>query len=612
MAQSSDSASDSYSDSDSDADTALEHVAPRPNRFTGKRSTWKGYTEAERHIAAALDQAQSGDLAAHLYNAHALRRRTRLPLAQIKTPQSKDWHSKHLWFKGGDDLQYTDGLGEVQTELVPPRHWTAWPLDPDRVPAPHERFGSGKTDEGDAGWSIKASGAPSAGAELREELLAVFQRLAKAKWRARNNRKKHQEAAAAKPRPRNKSRSKSVRSGHSQSAATDSEIPTSDVGNEDSEDPKTASDSAADEKPADWLDAKHTHTAEPRYAPIALLADDAKARRLLQPSVNSLLSQLDEVALAIRRSRLNHSGKVASGETSGSEFTSDAESVASDTAPRPGTRERNTSTRPASARATSRTASRRIRHASQVPKESITTSQHVHDSDSASDYGADVKLKNRSSSTLLRRKRARSEYASDDDDDDDDSTTSGRYGHQENLLDWSEVLGLASITGWNERAVARTAQRCAALFGEAMAFRAFDESLATQPAANPIHYTPSTMPAPPPRAQTAKRPIFEKGTLRCPHADCRGHQDDFELPYRVIEHVKRVHGYDPRTNNQDNEDRKMGGVHRDGFLQPIGLKPGWLGGGRAKGEGPQRRKRMKKEEQASDTDAVGRVGSSPS
>jgi N-terminal acetyltransferase B complex catalytic subunit len=49
-----------------------------------------------------------------------------------------------------------------------------------------------------------------------------------------------------------------------------------------------------------------------------------------------------------------------------------------------------------------------------------------------------------------------------------------------------------------------------------------------------------------------------------------------------------VHGYDPRTNDSDNEDRKVGGVHIDGFLQPITAKQGSLGAGRtkSKSQGP--------------------------
>jgi N-terminal acetyltransferase B complex catalytic subunit len=153
-------------------------------------------------------------------------------------------------------------------------------------------------------------------------------------------------------------------------------------------------------------------------------------------------------------------------------------------------------------------------------------------------------------------------------------------------MDWSEVLGLAAVQGWDREAIARTAQRCAALFGESMSFMHFHETLALKPASEPVFYTPSAIPPPAvsliPQPPTPKRPFFQIGTLRCPHVDCYGHEKDFALPYRVVEHCMRVHGYDPRTNDSDNEERTFGGVHIDGFLQPVTAKPGWLGNGRAK------------------------------
>lgn len=51
----------------------------------------------------------------------------------------------------------------------------------------------------------------------------------------------------------------------------------------------------------------------------------------------------------------------------------------------------------------------------------------------------------------------------------------------------------------------------------------------------------------------------------------------------------RIHGYDPRTNDSDNEERQHGGVHTDGFLQPITAKQGWLGHGRSKAGGKKRK-----------------------
>jgi hypothetical protein len=70
--------------------------------------------------------------------------------------------------------------------------------------------------------------------------------------------------------------------------------------------------------------------------------------------------------------------------------------------------------------------------------------------------------------------------------------------------------------------------------------------------------------------------------MYCPHRDCYGRRREFAMPYRVIEHCMRIHGYDPRTNDSDNEETTVGGVHVNNFLLPVTAKPGWTGYGRAR------------------------------
>lgn len=51
----------------------------RPNRWTSPKSTWRELTQEERRLWQAMRQLQDQDLAAHLYNAFALRRRGKDP-----------------------------------------------------------------------------------------------------------------------------------------------------------------------------------------------------------------------------------------------------------------------------------------------------------------------------------------------------------------------------------------------------------------------------------------------------------------------------------------------------------------------------------------------------
>jgi hypothetical protein len=50
-------------------------VSGRPNNWTGHPSTWRKLTKRERLISTSLDQLRNQDLAIHLYNAHAMKRR---------------------------------------------------------------------------------------------------------------------------------------------------------------------------------------------------------------------------------------------------------------------------------------------------------------------------------------------------------------------------------------------------------------------------------------------------------------------------------------------------------------------------------------------------------
>ena len=58
----------------------------------------------------------------------------------------------------------------------------------------------------------------------------------------------------------------------------------------------------------------------------------------------------------------------------------------------------------------------------------------------------------------------------------DGSRRRNRKSNGLGLRDWSDVLGMAAVTGWNDDIVARASKRCAELFGENMLFRRFHEA----------------------------------------------------------------------------------------------------------------------------------------
>ncbi|KAJ4413050.1 N-terminal acetyltransferase [Didymella pomorum] len=568
-------------DNDADSEESDDEEPERPNRFRGPPQTWKGYTADDRQLAESLQQLEDTDLAAHLYNAHALKRRVRKPTSQFST--LKNWQNKDAWLKQGKELQYTDAVGQVQTELVLAKDWTAWPVPPASLYTLANGFRRAAVAPEKDEWVIGGSGAQDPGQELKDEILGIFLRLAKDSWNTKQWQEDgHQSTAQRVP---SRSRSQSVHTDVEMKGASGNEL-------EDGAD-KTAKERGKKRgrKPRMEKDSRPVIT-----------ADDAEAERTLRPTIASMLTKLDDVALALHRTRLNHFGRSGFGEgSSQSDFTTDAETTEPESQSRPRSRAKSASRSKPITRQPSRPSSSRASRAPKSPKKPSNVGVQPEDSDSASDYGAqfgeDEAFDSEASrSNNQRRKRSRSASTAEGED-----STNTRDWSRAGLMDWSEVLGIAAVKGWDQKALARTAKRCSALFGENMSFRPFAEDLAAKPLANPVQYTPSTIPPPSgwpfsaPRSE--KRPYYQAGAIRCPHPDCYGHHKDFRMAYRVIEHCMRQHGYDPRTNDSDNEERTHGGIHIDGFLQPITAKQGWLGHGRSKAGG---KKRKTEEDESSD------------
>lgn len=109
----------------------------------------------------------------------------------------------------------------------------------------------------------------------------------------------------------------------------------------------------------------------------------------------------------------------------------------------------------------------------------------------------------------------------------------GRLG----LRDWSDVIGVASMTGWHQKVVGSASARCATLFGEGIKFRTLEEGKKTQ---EEHVYLPNA--SPPVSGETS-----QSNTWRA------------------------------REGSTDRFERGMvGGVHVDGFLKPIEGKKSWM------------------------------------
>ncbi|ENH61512.1 hypothetical protein FOC1_g10016329 [Fusarium oxysporum f. sp. cubense race 1] len=153
-------------DSDEIASIASEDLHEhRPNRWTGAKSTWRTLTEEDRMLWQSMKQIKDQDLAVHLYNAFALKRRGRNP----ETAQ---------------DLVVRTESGE-EGVWAPPKAWTAWPLKHKHVPK--ECFTNEQHDEDDH-FTFRREEEILPSTELEEEISATILRTAKRRFRRRKSK----------------------------------------------------------------------------------------------------------------------------------------------------------------------------------------------------------------------------------------------------------------------------------------------------------------------------------------------------------------------------------------------------------------------------------------
>jgi hypothetical protein len=114
--------------------------------------------------------------------------------------------------------------------------------------------------------------------------------------------------------------------------------------------------------------------------------------------------------------------------------------------------------------------------------------------------------------------------------------------------DWSEVLGVASLTGWNPAVIDRAAKRCSALFGERTLLRTMPETAAGKAEDRMNEYTPEMIPDFDlvDDMEEEENPIgrdeVEVG-FRCPEDSCPQHHRLYEKRFMIRQHLRRVHKY---------------------------------------------------------------------
>lgn len=303
------------------------------------------------------------------------------------------------------------------------KSWVAWPLPPEIVPLAES---SEITDK-----------RPSA--ELEACLLATTTRIARERWHGRewcsdseSNEETDfagQNTSVKEPQPKDDIHDR----GHH--ANNEGRIPVDEASGRETGSP-SSSDSSVDNtlfrsqdydiSLEDTVESADMHKQKTENRP-TMLADDEIAAQILLPSIRHILSRFDDLLHGLHQARQAYSVVCVDDTSEGTSTDTSAE------------RSRGRG-RSAKAKPTSRVAGSRTR---------------------SSSFASTM-----SGASRNRRQRQRAE---------------DQFG----LRDWSEVLGIASLTGWNHKVIERASERCALLFNQNMMFRTFYETKGTtrQPSA---------------------------------------------------------------------------------------------------------------------------------
>lgn len=132
--------------------------------------------------------------------------------------------------------------------------------------------------------------------------------------------------------------------------------------------------------------------------------------------------------------------------------------------------------------------------------------------------------------------------------EDRDSSNHPSGPHAFNPRDWTEVLGFASLTGWDSTVIDRAAKRCAALFGERMITRTMPERAAGKAADSVKEYRPEMIPDIDSSDEEEEEDeqdeqVSSANGFNCPEQLCPQHHRFYEKRWQIRQHLKHTHKY---------------------------------------------------------------------
>ncbi|KAK1835477.1 hypothetical protein QBC39DRAFT_430698 [Podospora conica] len=523
--------------------------ATRPNRWTGKASTWKGLTEADRAVWRAMEGEQKKDLSVHLMAAWGLRGGKRR--GRVVTPED------------GDDEQGSPRKKRKRA-WSPGKAWTAWPVRWDEVP--DDDIMSEVSGDEEGGYTVrratKRGGLTGPNGNLEEAISATVLRIAKERFLAREWKGEGEVGAGV---------LESIEHGESEDGSEEG------VGGEgvtDGED-ETGNGEGTD---GGWSQVGKKERRRARspvsFKPVPS-ADDELSYSLLRPVSRRIIGQLDDT-LAF----LHHAREAGLGSKS--------HNVDLETKMRHERASRN-------------------RHATKSPGftdgEQMEIDPPVETTDGE---GRDQKRKERGRSRRSPSRSTRSRSRSQ-------APSLPKRIRKWAVRDWRDVMGVAAMAGFPPKVIARATQRCATLFRQPMVLHQMPDGTAPVQTTTYVPGAPlppsddedadaeahvqqlravsrnssrrtsasidTDATAATPRGRRSATPGASGKEFLCPHVTCPRAVEPFNRRANLARHIKVMHGgvEAAAAEEQRSGDEMDGAVHVDGFLKPIRARRGWRG-----------------------------------
>jgi len=301
-----------FEGSDINTDTdEWEHEKGNRARYPGSDSLWRYHNRNELALYKSILDKRGDDLAAHLYNIHVWKTKYNGG-KKVKDAQRGNGSEGE---ESNTEERDAESGKKKEKEWVPDRSWTAWPLEVEICPTVHERLWSRRENEQSNDGLLDKDN--NVFQDLRDELFAMGKRIVKKRWEIRVGAEKGNQVV----------KESSIRNVIKINEESDNDVQDSDDdvdenGNENAEENEDEGvddastdidiDDSDEENPTMDVMEDNVETGDqnpdnscalPR--PI-LSADEDISNSYLRPIVNNTTSTLDKLLMALHHNHAGH------------------------------------------------------------------------------------------------------------------------------------------------------------------------------------------------------------------------------------------------------------------------------------------------------------------